>query len=48
MSLDKMIESKKATLHHFIDTKGLMDKQTIKASQELDKLIVKRMSLGYR
>jgi hypothetical protein len=48
MSLDKMIENGKEALHYSIDTKGVMDKETIDISQQLDKLIVKRMALEYR
>ena len=43
MSLDKAIERKKMDLHNSIDTKGIMDNETIKVSEQLDKLIVKRM-----
>jgi hypothetical protein len=48
MSLDKMIENGKEALHYSIDTKGVMDKETISTSQKLDKLIVKKMALNYR
>lgn len=43
MSLDKAIEMKKEILHNSINTKGIMAKETIRVSEQLDKLIVKRM-----
>ena len=44
MSLDKKIEKKKKQLYKAISTKGLMHKDTIKLSEQLDVLIVERMS----
>ena len=43
-----MIENKKEALYNSIDSKGIMHQDTINLSQELDKLIVKRMALGFR
>lgn len=48
MSLDKKIEIKREMLYQAINIKGILDKYTIKVSQELDKLIVKKMSSRYR
>ena len=48
MSLDKLIENKKEALYLAISINGVMAKDTIKASEELDKLIVMRMGLGYK
>jgi len=42
-NLDERIKKKKETLNATIDTKGLMDKDTIRISQELDLLIVEKM-----
>jgi len=46
--LDKTIERKKEILNIAISCLGVMHKQTIRVSQQLDKLIVRRMSLGFR
>lgn len=46
MELDKQIERKKKQLYSAISTKGLMHKDTIKLSEQLDVLIVERMSGG--
>lgn len=43
LSLDKKIEEKRESLNTAINNLGIMDKHTIKLSQQLDKLIVKRM-----
>ncbi len=48
MLIDIMIENKKEVLNQAINSKGLMDKHTLKVSQQLDKLIAKRMNEGYR
>lgn len=48
MSLDNQIEMKKENLYQAISSKGIMDEKTIKVSEELDTLIVKRMGLRYR
>ena len=42
--LDIRIERKKRELNKAVKIKGVMDKQTLKLSQQLDVLIVKRMS----
>lgn len=42
-SLDKKIEEKKEDLNAAINVNGVMDKHTIRISQKLDMLIVKRM-----
>ena len=47
MDLNKKIENKKAALYHAIDSKGIMHQRTIELSQQLDKLIVKRMAIGF-
>lgn len=43
MKLDIKIDFMKEKLEKAINTKGVMDKQTIKISQQLDTLIVMRM-----
>jgi hypothetical protein len=43
MSIDKKIERKKKALNRLVRTLGVMDKTTLKVSQELDILIVERM-----
>ena len=43
MSIDRAIERKKEVLYKTISLKGIMDSKTIKVSEQLDKLIVKRM-----
>lgn len=43
MSLDKQIEIKKEALYQAINNNGMLDKYTIKVSQELDILIVKKV-----
>lgn len=43
MSIDKKIKRKKKILNKIVTTLGVMDKRTIKLSQELDVLIVERM-----
>jgi hypothetical protein len=47
MKLDTKIEGTRERLNEAIKTKGVMDKRTIKVSEQLDRLIVKRMALGY-
>lgn len=42
-SLDRKIEKKREALNQSIKTVGVMDKQTLKLSESLDTLIVKRM-----
>jgi hypothetical protein len=48
MLIDKMIENKREALYHAIDSKGMTHKKTIRVSQELDKLITKKMEINYR
>jgi hypothetical protein len=48
MSLDNEIEIKKEVLYQAIKSNGLLDEKTIKVSEELDRLIVRRMGLRYR
>lgn len=48
MSLDNEIEIKKEDLYQAINRNGILNKKTIKVSEELDRLIVKRMSSRYR
>jgi len=43
MSLDKKIEKKKQELNAAVKTENIMDKHILKLSEQLDKLIVKRM-----
>jgi len=43
MELDMKIDVMKEKLNIAINSKGVMDKQTIKVSQQLDILIVARM-----
>jgi hypothetical protein len=43
MNLDKRIKRKQKALHKAISTKGLMNKHTIRISEQLDILIVQRM-----
>lgn len=43
LNLDKKIEEKRESLNTAVNNLGVMDKLTIKLSQQLDKLIVKRM-----
>lgn len=45
--LDTKIERKREALNNAIKTLGVMDKLTIKLSQQLDKLIVGRMQCSY-
>ena len=47
MNLNKKIENKKQALYNSIDSKGLMHQKTIDLSQQLDKLIVKRMTVAF-
>ena len=44
LKLDKMIEHKKNALNRAVVIKGIMHKQTLSLSEQLDVLIVKRMS----
>jgi hypothetical protein len=46
VDLNKKIENKKAALYHSIDSKGILHQRTINLSQQLDKLIVKRMTIA--
>jgi hypothetical protein len=43
MSIDKKIDRKKKQLYSAISTKGIMHKNTIRLSEQLDILIVERM-----
>lgn len=42
--LNKMIEEKREALNKLVNAKGVMDKSTIRVSQQLDNLIVQKMS----
>lgn len=48
MLIDNMIENKREALHQVINNKGLLHKETIEVSEQLDKLITKRMKLSCR
>lgn len=42
-NLDKRIEQKREALNTAVKSLGVLDKHTIRLSQQLDKLIVRRM-----